>query len=373
MRAIGMILAGGSSNRMGELAKKRAVCAMPIAGLYRSIDFALSNMTNSHIQTVAVFTQYNAGSLNAHLSSSKWWDFGRKQGGLFIFTPTQSSDANRWYRGTADAIGQNLDFLRARHEPYVIITSGDCVYKMDYTKLLDYHIRKNADITVAVKDLPATMNAERYGTVRLDGEDRVIEFAEKPVVARSNTVSTGVYVLRRRALIELIEKAEIEERYDFVRDILVRYCDTKKIYGYKFPEYWSNIASIEDYYRTNMDFLRPEIRNYFFREFPSIMTRVSDLPPAKYNLPVPMKNSLVASGTIINGEVENSVIFKESYIGNRCVIRNSIIMNDVYIGDDTRIENCIVESHSTIAPGQVYEGTPEDIRVVVEKNERFIL
>ena len=136
MRAIGIILAGGSSSRMQELSQKRAVCAMPVAGFYRSIDFALSNMTNSHIQTVAVFTQYNAGSLNAHLSSSKWWDFGRKQGGLYVFTPAVKASGNLWYRGTADAIAQNLDFLRACHEPYVIITSGDCVYKMDYGKLL---------------------------------------------------------------------------------------------------------------------------------------------------------------------------------------------------------------------------------------------
>ena len=137
MRAIGIVLAGGNNHRIKELTQKRAACAMPIAGSYRGIDFALSNMSNSHINKVAVFTQYNAGSLNEHLSSSKWWDFGRKQGGLFVFTPAVTAESNAWYRGTADAIAQNLSYLKNSHEPYVVISSGDCVYKMDYNKVLE--------------------------------------------------------------------------------------------------------------------------------------------------------------------------------------------------------------------------------------------
>ena len=152
MRAIGIILAGGNSKRMKQLSEKRAVCAMPIAGSYRSIDFALSNMEQSQIQKVAVLTQYNSGSLNEHLSSSKWWDFGRKQGGLFLFTPSITQESNSWYRGTADAIAQNLNFLKNSHEPYVVITSGDCVYKMDYNEVLKYHIERKADITVVDLD-----------------------------------------------------------------------------------------------------------------------------------------------------------------------------------------------------------------------------
>ncbi|MCH4190927.1 MAG: glucose-1-phosphate adenylyltransferase subunit GlgD [Butyrivibrio sp.] len=372
MRAIGIILAGGNSNKMRELSTKRAVCAMPVAGLYRSIDFALSNMSNSHIQTVAVFTQYNAGSLNEHLSSSKWWDFGRKQGGMFIFTPAQTANSNRWYRGTADAIGQNLDFLKQCHEPYVIITSGDCVYKMDYNKLLEYHISKQADITVVCKDMPADVNTDRFGTIRMNEESRIEEFEEKPVVARSNTISCGIYVIRRRQLIELIEKAEAEERFDFVRDILVRYKDMKRIYGYKIRNYWSNIATIEDYFSTNMDFLKPEVRQYFFCDYPNIYTKVIDLPPAKYNVGVKVRNSLISSGCIINGTVEDSLIFKESFVGNNCYIKNSIILNDVYIGDNTHIENCIVESHGTIQANSYYKGE-DDIRIVVENNERYVI
>ena len=374
MRAMGIILAGGGvkNSKMGELAAKRAVAAMPIAGSYRSIDFSLSNMTNSHIQKVAVLTQDNARSLNEHLSSSKWWDFGRKQGGLYVFTPTRTADNSDWYRGTADSIAQNLEFLKDSHEPYVVIASGDCVYKMDYNKVLEYHIAKKADITVVCKEFADDVNVERFGCVKMDEDGRIIEFDEKPVKATSHTVSCGIYVIRRRQLIEMIEKAAGENRYDFVSDILIRYKDLKRIYAYKTENYWKNISTVQDYYDTNMDFLKPEIRNYFFRQYPDIYSKIDDLPPAKYNVGVQVKNSLISSGSIINGTVENSVIFKKVYVGNNCVIKNSIILNDVYIGDNTVIENCIVESRDTIRANSFYKGE-DGIKIVVEKNERYVI
>ncbi|MDD2355660.1 MAG: glucose-1-phosphate adenylyltransferase subunit GlgD [Lachnospiraceae bacterium] len=372
MRALGIVLAGGNSKRMKELSDKRAVCAMPVAGCYRSIDFALSNMEWSHIQKVAVLTQYNSRSLNEHLSSSKWWDFGRKQGGMYLFTPALTSESNSWYRGTADAIAQNLSFLKNSHEPYVVIASGDCIYKMDYNEVLKYHIDKKADITVVVKDMPADMSVERYGTVLMDEDSRILDFEEKPIVARSNTISCGIYVIRRRQLIDLLEKAQDEGRYDFVQDILIRYRNVKRIYGYKLDSYWSNIASVEDYYRTNMDFLKPEVRDYFFRQYPPVNSKVIDLPPAKYNVGVTMHNSIAAAGCIINGTVENSVLFQKVYVGNNCIIRNSIILNDVYIGDNTCIENCIVESRDTLQANAYYKGENE-VKIVVEKNERYTM
>ena len=372
MKAIGIILAGGNNRRMKELSRDRAISAMPVAGSYRSIDFALSNMTNSHIQRVGVLTQYNARSLNEHLSSSKWWDFGRKQGGLFVFTPSVTADSTSWYRGTADAIYQNLSFLKNSHEPYVVITSGDCVYKMDYNKVLEYHIEKKADVTIVCKDMPAGTNVERFGTLMLNDDCRVTEFEEKPFVARTNTISCGIYVIRRRLLIEMLERSAMEERYDFVTDILIRYKNQKRIYGYKMEEYWSNIATVEDYFAANMDFLKPEVRNYFFRHYPDIYSKVDDLPPAKYNVGAKVKNSLISSGCIVNGTVEDSVIFKKAFIGNNCYIKNSIILNDVYIGDNTHIENCIVESRGTIRANSFYKGEG-DIKIVIEKNDRYII
>ncbi len=373
MRAIGIILAGGNSSRMQDLTKKRASSALPIAGGYRSIDFALSSMANSHINKVAVFTQYNSKSLTQHLNSSKWWDFGRKQGGLFVFTPTQTQDNNYWYRGTADAIAQNIDFLKTSHEPYVIIASGDCVYKMDMNKVLEYHIERNADITLVTKDLGERDDPSRFGVVSVDSTGLVTEFEEKPIVTDKTLVSTGIYVIRRRQLIEMIERAGDEGGFDLVKDIFIRYKGLKKIYAYQMNSYWSNITTVESYFKTNMDFLDRKIRQYFFNEYPQVQSKIEDLPPAKYNGGSKVNNSLIASGCIINGEVTDSLLFKEVYVGNNCTIRNSIILNDVYIGDNTYIENCIVESHDTIRANSSFVGDPQNIKIILEKNERYVL
>lgn len=371
MKAIGIILAGGNNNRMQVLSNKRAIAAMPVAGSFRCIDFALSNMTNSHVQKVAVLTQYNARSLNEHLSSSKWWDFGRKQGGLYTFTPTVTADNSWWYRGTADAMYQNIDFLRRSHEPYVIIVGGDCVYKMDYNKVLEYHIAKKADVTVVVKDMPATEDVSRFGVVRMNEEAQIVDFEEKPMVAQSNTVSTGIYIIRRRQLMELLERCAQEDRHDFVKDILIRYKNLKRIYGYKMDGYWSNISTVESYYKTNMDFLKEDVRR-FFGEEPAIYSKAEDLPPAKYNTGSDVRNSLVSSGCIINSKVENSVLFRKVFVGKNCVIKNSIILNDVYIGDNTHIENCIVESRDTLRANTYFSGG-DGIKVVYEHNERYVM
>lgn len=372
MRAIGIILAGGNSSRMGELSAKRAVAAMPVTGSYRAIDFSLSNMTNSHIQKVAVFTQYNSRSLNEHLNSSKWWDFGRKQGGLYVFTPTITSTNSYWYQGTADALYQNISFLKESHEPYVVIASGDGVYKLDYSKVLEQHIEKGADITIVTKDInPEEDDVSRFGVVKTNEDMQIIDFEEKPLVAQTHTASIGVYVIRRRQLIELLEACAKEGRTDFVKDILIRYKSVKKMYAYKMDSYWRNIGTIDSYYRTNMDFLKKDIRDYFFRQYPDVYSKVDDLPPAKYNGDAVVNNSLIATGCIINGTVENSVIFKKVYVGTNCVIRNSIILNDVHIGDNSVVENCIVESRDTLRANTIHTADPGQIKVVVEKNFRY--
>ncbi len=367
-----MILAGGNSYRMRALSNKRAIAAMPVAGSFRSIDFALSSMSNSGIRKVAVLTQYNSRSLNEHLSSSKWWDFGRKQGGLFVFPPTVTADNSFWYRGTADALYQNLDFLKNCHEPYVVIASGDGIYKLDFNKVLEYHIAKKADITVVCKQLPPGEDVSRFGVLKMNEDCRIEQFEEKPMATDANTISCGIYVVRRRQLIELIEKSAEEGRFDFVRDILIRYKGVKKIYGYRIDSYWSNIASVESYYRTNMDFLRREVRDYFFREYPEVHSKVDDLPPAKYNPGSEVKNSLISAGSIINGAVENSIIFKNVFVGENCVIKNSIVLSDVYLGDNVHLENCIVESRDTIRANTYYNGD-DGIKIVIESDERYVL
>jgi glucose-1-phosphate adenylyltransferase len=370
MKALGIILAGGNNTRMGSLSDKRAIAAMPVAGSYRSIDFTLSNMTNSHVQTVAVLSQYNARSLNEHLNSAKWWNFGRKQGGLFIFTPTVTTNNSWWYRGTADAMWQNIDFLKERHEPYVIISSGDCIYKMDFNKVLDYHIQKQANITVVCAKCPQGDDIKRFGVVKMDMDGQITDFEEKPMVAHSNIVSTGIYIIRRRALIELLEQSNREGRYNFVTDILIRYLGMKKIYGYMLDDYWRNISTIEAYYKTNMDFLNRDVRMHMFEEGAPIYSKAMDLAPAKYNEGADVRNSLIASGCIINSKVENSVLFKKVFVGNGCTIKNSIIMNGAYIGDNVYVENCIVESNETLLSNTSYVGK-DSIMVVSEKQNRY--
>ena len=254
----------------------------------------------------------------------------------------------------------------------MIISSADAVYKMDYNKVLEYHILKKADVTVVCKKLDTNEEARRFGTLKLNEDMRIEEFEEKPMLATSSMISAGIYVIRRRLLIDLIEHCAEEERHDFVTDILIRYKNLKRMYGYEIKDYWNNISTVEAYYRTNLDFLKPEVRRYFFREYPAVYSKVSDLPPAKYNPGAIVKNSLVGSGSIINGTVENSVLFKKTFVGNNCVIKNSVILNDVYLGDNTYIENCIVESRDTIRANTRHVGT-NGVKVVVEKNERYAL
>jgi len=373
MKAVGIILAGGGNKRVAALTTTRAVAALPMIGTYRAIDFTLTNMTESRVQKVAVLLQYNTKSLSDHLNSSKWWDFGRKQGGLFVYTPTITPENSNWYRGTLDSMYQNLHFLRESHEPYVIVASGDGIYKLNYNDVLEYHIRKKADITLVSTHLRDWEDSSRFGQIVTDEDGRVTDFEEKPVVETAREINCGIYIIRRRLLIEMLENAMKEDRYDFVRDIIIRYRNVKRIYAYHMDTYWSNVSSVESYYRTNMDFLKRDVRDYFFKTGVGVLTKVNDFPPVKYNPGSHVKNSLIASGSIVNGTVENSILFKKSFVGQNCVIRNSIILNDVYIGDNTVIENCVVESHNTIYPNSRYSGTPEEIKVVLEQNNRYVM
>ena len=254
----------------------------------------------------------------------------------------------------------------------MVIASGDGVYKLDFNKVLEYHIAKKADITVVCKELPAEEDVTRFGVLKMNEDCRIEQFEEKPMASDANTISCGIYVIRRRQLIELIEKSAEEGRFDFVRDVLIRYKSVKRIYGYKIDSYWSNIASVDSYYRTNMDFLKPEVRDYFFRSYPEVHSKVDDLPPAKYNPGSEVRNSLISAGSILNGYVENSLIFKNVFVGENCVIKNSIVLNDVYLGDNVHLENCIVESRDTIRANTYYNGE-DGIKIVIESDERYVL
>lgn len=366
MRALGIILTGGKNEKLRELTKTRALASMPVAGSYRAIDYALSNMVNSGISKVAVITQYNSRSLVEHLSSSKWWDFGRKHGGLFVFTPYITHDSSMWYRGTADAINQNIDFLKNSNEPYVIISSSNGICKVDFNDILIYHVEKKADITIICKSINND-DLCRFGHVKTDNENRIIDFEEKPIEPQGNLVSTGIYIVRRRSLIELIEEISKEGRYDLVNDIFIRYLRQKKIYAYIHDGYWRNIASLEAYFQVNMDFLKKDIRDIFFRMEATVMSKVEDEPPAKFNFGAKVRNSLSSSGCIINGQVEESVLFRKVFIGKDTIIKNSIILDEAFIGKNCVVENCIIDSGLKIPDNSVFDAKNKEIRIIANR------
>ena len=363
MKAVGIILAGGNNDKLRELTETRATSAMPVGSCYRAIDFSLSNMSNSGIKKVAIITQYNSRSLHDHLNSSKWWDFGSKQGGMFVFTPFMSKEHNSWFRGTADSIYQNISFLKRSNEPYVLITSGDGIYKMDYSNIIKFHIEKNADITIMCKDV-AGMDVRNFGVIRMHECGKVAEFEEKPLEAFSSTISLGIYLMKRELLIELLETIVPEGRYDFVRDIILRYRKHLNVYGCMYDGYWASINSIESYYNINMDFLRSDVRKTLFSQEPYIETKNKDEPPAKYNAGSEVKNCLVGSGSIIDGFVENSVLFRSVRIEEKAVIRNSIIMEGCKIGHGCIVEHAILDKDVELSSGYVLKGELHNLKII---------
>ncbi len=369
MKAVGIILAGGNSEmRLGDLTASRAAAALPVGGTYRAIDFPLTSMTASGIGKIAVITQYNSRSLHDHLVSSKWWDLGRKKGGLFVFSPYTSKDNSSWFRGTADSIYQNISFLKRSNEPYVVISSGDAVFKMNFKKILEYHVEKGADITIIYK----RMNKEaltKFGILQKDAEGRVTDFEEKPLEPIGDYASLGIYVIGREMLIDLLETIVGEGRYDFVRDIIIRLRKRFKIYGYEFTGYWNSVgASINDYYKTNMDFLDKDIRDTFTKKEPYIDTKPKDEPSVKYNMNAEVDDSLIGSGTIVNGKVTHSVLFRRTFIGDRASVKNSILMEGCYIGDDCVIENAILDKNVVVSAGKSVYGS-EETPVVIKKDD----
>ena len=368
MNAVGIILAGGKSERLGTLGELRATSAMPVGSCYRAIDFPLSNMTNSGIKKVAVITQYNSRSLHDHLSSPKWWDLGSKQGGMFVLSPYLTSENSLWFRGTADSIHQNLTFLRRSKEDYVIISSGDCIYKMDYNDMLKYHQQKGAEITVAYRRVQDSDEIRQYGVMELDAYERMTDLEEKPLEPQSDLASIGVYIISRELLIDLVETIVSEGRYDLVRDLLARYRKRLRIYGYNFDGYWRNISNVHSYFDGNMDFLKPEVRKLFMATYPYIKTKPKDEPPAKYNTGATVVNSLVGSGAILNGYANKSIIFRKVYTGENSRINNSIIMEGTTIGDNCVVEYAIIDKDVELQPGARVIGTLESPLIISKRS-----
>ena len=366
MKAIGIILAGGNNERLGALTELRATSAMPIGSCYRALDFPLSNMSNSGIGKVAVITQYNSRSLLDHLSSAKWWDLGRKQGGLFVFSPYLTNKTSFWFRGTADSIYQNITYLKRSNESYVVITSGNAVYKMDYNDLINYHIQKDADISIVYRQAEDGDDLRQYGVMEFDAFERLTDLEEKPLEPQSDLISMGIYVIQRTLLIKLLEAIQAEDRYDLVKDILIRFRKKLRIYGYRFNGYWKSLNNVKSYYDCNMDFLKKDVRDLFTKNAPFIETKPKDEPPGKYNIGAQAKDSLVGSGSIINGYISHSVLFRKVFTGENSSIRNSIIMEASYIGNNCVVENAILDKEVVLSDGKQIIGTPDNPVIVAK-------
>ncbi|MBQ7246525.1 MAG: glucose-1-phosphate adenylyltransferase subunit GlgD [Lachnospiraceae bacterium] len=339
MKMIGLILAGGGSP-VREMSQK-ATAALPVAGGFNAIDFSLSCMVHAGITSVAVISQVNSRHLNHHLKDSTWWDFGRKKGGLFLISPVVTPENQSWYDGTVEALLDAVDFMDSCHEPYVIIASGDGVYNMDFDKALDYHIEKGAEITIITAGFPAGRRTESFGQVKADGNGQVLSLSEKISERVSDDVSCGIYILRRRALISMLEEARLAGKKDFVTDVICPRIGDGRVYAYRHEGYWNSVTAADAYFSCNMDFLRPEVREEVFNGPSPILSKVCDTAPVKLLGDANVQNCVVTGGAVIAGEVADSVVFERVKIGKGAVVRNSILLPNTVVPEGMHVQDCI--------------------------------
>lgn len=363
-RVVALVLAGGQGDRLSVLSEERAKPAVIFGGRYRIIDFALSNIVNSGITRVGVLTQYRPRSLNDHIGIGRPWDLDRQGGGVTLLQPYLGRESSDWYRGTADAIYQNIYFLEETRAEIILIVAGDHVYKMNYDELIAYHIAKGADVTVPLYEVPMD-EAQRYGVLTIDEDHRIVEFDEKPDHPISNLISMGIYVFNKRALVDqLIADSQRDSTHDFGRDIIPAMVESgsANVFGYPFNSYWRDVGTIESYYEGNMDLLEdlPDLNMY--DPDSRIRSRVTGYPPAKIGNRAYLSRSLIDLGCIINGHVEHSVLSPGVFVEEGAVVRDSIIFDDCRIEAGAIVERSIVDKEASIGKN-AYVGHGDDFAV----------
>lgn len=350
---VAMILAGGQGSRLGVLTKNIAKPAVPFGGKYRIIDFPLSNCSNSGIYTVGVLTQYKPLDLNSHIGIGDPWDLDRRDGGVSILPPYQEEKGGNWYKGTANAIYQNIEYVD-RYEPeYVLILSGDHIYKMDYDKMLEFHKKKNADATIAVVDVPLK-EASRFGIMNTREDDTIYEFEEKPSKPKSTNASMGIYIFNWSTLKKFLREDEknTNSSNDFGKNIIPNMLGSgKRLVAYPFEGYWKDVGTIDSLWEANMDLLKKDNELKLHDSEWKIYSE-NQVRPAHYiGEGAKIVNSLIVEGCIINGNIENSVLSASVYVGKNTIIRDSVIMPDVQIGDNVIIDKAIIGSNAVINNG----------------------
>ena len=343
-----MLLAGGQGSRLGVLTSKVAKPAVAFGGKYRIIDFPLSNCINSGIDTVGVLTQYQPLRLNSHIGIGIPWDLDRNFGGVTILPPYEKSGNSEWYTGTANAIYQNLDYMETFQPDYVLILSGDHIYKMDYEVMLDYHKANHADITIAAMPVPIE-EASRFGVVVTDGEGRIEEFQEKPPQPKSNLASMGIYIFSWQVLKDALIALRNEPGCDFGKHI-IPYCheNGQRLFAYEYNGYWKDVGTLGSYWEANMELIDiiPEFNLY--EEFWKIYTNSSILPPQYVASQAVIDRCIIGNGAEIYGEVHNCIISSGVVIGEGAVVRDSIIMRNAQIGQGCVIDKAIIAENTKI-------------------------
>lgn len=355
---IAMLLAGGQGSRLGVLTSKVAKPAVSFGGKYRIIDFPLSNCINSGVDTVGVLTQYQPLRLNTHIGIGIPWDLDRNNGGVTVLPPYEKSDNSEWYSGTANAIYQNMNYMEQYNPEYVLILSGDHIYKMDYEVMLDFHKENNADVTIATMPVPLE-EASRFGIVIADEDKRIQDFEEKPEHPRSNLASMGIYIFSWKVLKDALNAMKDQGNCDFGKHI-IPYCHEKKqrLFAYEYNGYWKDVGTLGSYWEANMELidLIPEFNLY--EEYWKIYTKSDIIQPQYLSADSIVEKSIIGEGTEIYGEVHSSVIGAGVTVGKGSVVRDSIIMKGTKIGENVVIdkaiiaENCSIGDNVTLGVGE---------------------
>ncbi|MDR1530669.1 MAG: glucose-1-phosphate adenylyltransferase [Clostridiales bacterium] len=346
---IAMLLAGGQGSRLGVLTFNTAKPAVPFGGKYRIIDFPMSNCINSGVDTVGVLTQYQPLLLNRHIGIGIPWDLDRRNGGVTILAPHVKGAQGEWYTGTANAIYQNLEYINEYNPEYVLILSGDHIYKMDYSRMLDFHKKKKCDVTIAVLEVPME-EASRFGIMNAREDDRIYEFEEKPAQPKSNLASMGIYIFAWDKLKEaLIYDNKLHDNSDFGKHIIPLMLNNgMTMYAYRFKDYWKDVGTIESYWAANMELIRTLPDFNLYEDFWKIYTDADHQPPLYVGPDAEIKTSLVSEGCEVYGAVRNSVLGPEVSVGEGATVRDSIIMTGCSISPGCVLDRCIIDEGSEL-------------------------
>ncbi len=364
---VAMLLAGGQGSRLGALTTKMAKPAVPFGGKYRIIDFALSNCTNSDIDTLGVLTQFQPLELNSYIANGQPWDLDRINGGVYVLPPYMSAKAGEWYKGTANAIYQNIAFVEQFEPEYVIVLSGDHIYKMDYSLMIEFHKKNNADATIAVQTVPME-EAGRFGLMITNDDNEIIDFEEKPENPRSNNASMGVYVFNwdvlKQHLIE--DEANPGSSNDFGKNIIpAMLASGDSMYAYTFNGYWKDVGTVESLWEANMDLLNEGSPLNLYDSDWHIYSRNPVMPPHYAAKGAEVSESMITEGCIVEGRVDNSILFAGVVVIKDAVIDNSVIMPNTLIGSNSRVNYSIVAENVIIGNDVVFEGgSPSNISVI---------